>query len=130
MLHFQEARRIVVAQWQHIIYNEWLPLIVGEDFMAKFGLYPLSWGFSEDYSSEFDPRITNAFATAAFRFGHSLIPENIRIVDKDAKGELKHRKVPLRDAFGDMDYLRSPGGIDSLLRGLVIERAERGRCNS
>ena len=42
--------------------------------MQTFGLYPLTEGFSNDYRTDIDPRITNEFATAGLRMGHSIIP--------------------------------------------------------
>ena len=74
---FQESRRIVVAEWQHIVYNEWLPILLGQENMDRFGLYPLTEGFSNSYKTQFDPRIKNSFAAAAFRIGHTMIPATI-----------------------------------------------------
>ncbi|KAB7499666.1 Peroxidasin [Armadillidium nasatum] len=35
---YEETRRIVIAQIQHITYSEWLPIIIGPSLMDKFGI--------------------------------------------------------------------------------------------
>ncbi|MPC54097.1 Peroxidasin [Portunus trituberculatus] len=79
---YQEARRIVNAMYQHIVYNEWLPIILatmslaslaGKDIMVEKGLLPLRYGYSNLYDPSIDPTIANEFATVAFRFGHTLV---------------------------------------------------------
>ncbi len=66
---YQEARRLVIAQMQNIVYNEYLPIILGPSFR---GVGSTSV-FGTEYESNVDPSIENGFATAAFRFGHSMI---------------------------------------------------------
>lgn len=76
---FQEARRIVGAQMQHITYNEWLPLVLGPRYMANFRLHPVrGGGYSRDYDPSVNPSVTNEFATAGFRFGHTLVQNAIQ----------------------------------------------------
>ena len=67
---FQEARRIVIAQWQHIIYSQWLPILLGRTYMTTFDLFPQTSGYSNSYNERLDPRITNEFASAAFRLSN------------------------------------------------------------
>ena len=59
--------------FQHITYNEWLPVVIGTDFMAELDILPLRHGQSKKYSAKITPTILNSFATAAFRFGHTLV---------------------------------------------------------
>jgi peroxidase len=70
---YQEARRILIAQMQHITYNEWLPIVIGRAKMQELGLLPLQQGLNENYYKNLNPSILNEFATAAFRFGHTLV---------------------------------------------------------
>ena len=47
---FQETKRIVNAEWQHVIYNEWLPQLIGVDLLERFDLRPLTGReFSDNY---------------------------------------------------------------------------------
>ena len=47
---YQETKRIVNAEWQHIIYNEWLPLLIGVELLERFDLQPLTGKeFSDKY---------------------------------------------------------------------------------
>ncbi len=69
----KESKRIVNAEWQHIVFNEFLPVLIGPRFMDVFGLWPLNTGFSRDYRDDFDPRLVRArlhYVTKACDVGH------------------------------------------------------------
>lgn len=70
---FFETRKILIAIYQHIIFNEWLPLIIGPDYVKTLNLFSLNGtAFYQQYDPNINPSIANEFATAAFRYGHSM----------------------------------------------------------
>jgi len=68
-LTFQLAREVTIAEYQHIIFDEYLPFLTQSSLPAYNG-----------YQSSVDPRTTLPFATAAFRYGHSAL-RNYDVVD-------------------------------------------------
>ncbi|XP_058057184.1 chorion peroxidase isoform X2 [Anopheles bellator] len=71
---FQEARRILAAQMQHITYSEFLPVIFGNETASRMGILPDSESRDDTYNASVDPSVANVFAGAAFRFAHTLLP--------------------------------------------------------
>ena len=62
---------------QHITYNEWLPVVLGKPVIDIFELKLKPSGYQRDYNSSINPTLANAVATAAFRFGHSLVRNSL-----------------------------------------------------
>ena len=109
---YQHARMIVSAEIQQITYSEFLPILLGPHALPPYK------GFKEDV----DPTISNEFATAAFRFGHSLLPATIRRVGADGK-TAESGNLNLADSFFDPSIIETDG-IDNLLRGLASQRCQ------
>ncbi|KAG8235448.1 hypothetical protein J437_LFUL015796 [Ladona fulva] len=107
---YQEARKIVGAEMQHITYTHWLPSIIGPTGMNMLGSY-------QGYNPMVDASISNVFATAAFRFGHSLINPVLQRLNYNFTS-ISEGPLPLHKAFFSPWRLVEEGGVDPLMRGL------------
>ncbi|CAH1785404.1 unnamed protein product [Owenia fusiformis] len=124
---FQESRKIVGALLQHITYNEWLPIILGQTVMVQNGLTPLTSGYFRGYDEAIDPTIANVFATATFRFGHSLIDDHlVRLADIANTSASNFTNLQLKDTFFNPKsvYDFDNGGCESILKGLASQGAQ------
>ncbi|MEO1618202.1 MAG: peroxidase family protein [Planctomycetota bacterium] len=100
---YQQARTQVIAQLQSITYNEFLPALLGEEALSRY----------EGYDSSVDASIANEFSTAAFRFGHSTLNDEFRLVGND--GVDLQEPISLANAFFQPELLEDTG-IDPFLK--------------
>nr|ABO52828.1 IP04158p [Drosophila melanogaster] len=117
---YQETRRIVGAMFQHITFREFLPVILGREVVKLFDLELMPSGYYERYSSKVNPTVANAFAAAAFRFGHSLVQNSYTRCDRHHN--VINNNVSLHEEFQRGD-IGSAGSLHRLLRGLASQRA-------
>ena len=74
---------------QNIVYGQYLPDILGPETVTQFDL-----GIDEasDYHPDTNPSIINAFATGAYRFGHSLIRNKVMMKEISNGSETFYRE--------------------------------------
>uniref|UniRef100_A0A914ZY52 peroxidase n=2 Tax=Parascaris univalens TaxID=6257 RepID=A0A914ZY52_PARUN len=115
---YQEARRIVVAQIQHITYNEFLPLIVGKDRLRDYGINLQTYAYDSGYNLNIDSTVLNEYASAVGLFFFSLFPERLALYgDNDER----FFEMPFGTFFNDPSILHGRGHIDAILRFLLNE---------
>lgn len=109
---YQKARKIVGAEVQVITYKEFLPTLFRG---PAAGLAPYT-----GYKPDVNPTIYNAFANAAFRFGHTKVNPVILRVNNHYQ-ESAYGPLELLEAFFNPSVITDQGGIDPILRGLACQ---------
>lgn len=109
---FEHARAFVAAEMQAITYNEFLPKLLGQDAMPRY----------RGYREEIDAGISNLFATAAYRVGHTMISSEILRVDADGSTSSEGNLDVASAFFNPTEIIDH--GIDSVLRGLAVQEAQ------
>ena len=74
---YQETRKIIIAQYQHITFAHWLPRVIGPMYAMRMGLLPSPNGHVQSYDPQVDATISNVFGVSAFRFGHTLLQNTV-----------------------------------------------------
>jgi peroxidase len=115
---YQRARRLLGAQYQNIVYTEFLPTVLGKEAMTK---YNLKLDTPSNYNPNTDPSITNVFATAAYRFGHSQIPDLVQMIH-DVQRSYKMSEHFFNSTFYDQ-YM------DAILEGMITQKTEATDVN-
>lgn len=114
---FEETRRIVAAQLQHITYNEFVPYVLGEEVIDRYGLRLLTDGYFDKYDMKVNPSVENAVANAVFQFLFSTIPSTMERYSKDLNmlGDMKMTDSYFRPS--EM-YLNK---LDQYLMGMISQ---------
>lgn len=119
---FQEARRILGAQMQHITYNEFLSVIIGKTASEEFGVLSTPDGTNDTYDEKLNPSIANEFAAAAFRFAHTLLPGLMKITKELNDTE---ESIALHNMLFNPYSLYRPEGLDNAIRSAINNSLEK-----
>jgi len=115
---YQKARATVIAELQWIVYKEYLPALLGTNALRAY----------TGYKPEVNPSISNEFATAAYRFGHSMLDGEVGRLNNDgteiAAGPLDLATSFFNPTVFDPTIPNHAGDIDAFLKSEITGRAQ------
>ncbi|XP_046398889.1 peroxidase-like isoform X2 [Ischnura elegans] len=117
---FQEARKIAIAQIQHITYSEWLPNVIGSKVHER--MFPERLEEETGYNKDIDPSTSNEFATAAIRFARSMMESKIKLYEENREF---NDTIHLSNHYNQPFVIEKPGHFDSLVRGMATQNSQQ-----
>ena len=109
---YQRARKIVGAEIQNITYTGFLPALLGNNAISTYN----------GYDDTKDGTIKNEFSTAAYRFGHTMLPGELQRLDNNGD-VIPEGNLDLKNSFFNPSEI-SNIGIDAYLMGLASQPAQ------
>jgi peroxidase len=104
------AKAITTAEYQQIIYKEFLPVLIGNAIRPYRG-----------YNPAVAAQVTQEFSTAAFRLGHSEVSDEQTGLDNAGNVAFVES---LAQSFFNTPAIDEANGFDPLLRGISADNAE------
>jgi len=104
---FNAARALNEAEWQNVVYTEYLTKLLGEGAISKY----------QGYNPTIDPAIINEWTTVAFRFGHDQSNNEFATLNE---GGGSTGLFTLASSFGlgaAAQAIRTNGQMDDWVRG-------------
>lgn len=109
---YNEARAITTAEFQNIVYSEYLPALLGPNAI------PAYTGFDPTVNTE----VTQEFSTAAFRLGHSQVSGDQNQISNS--GVVTSAQTLAQSFFNTPADDISNDGIDGLIRDLSSDDSQ------
>jgi peroxidase len=101
---YNMAKAITTAEYQNIVYTEFLPVLIG----PVLGPY-------RGYDPTVNAQVTQEFSTAAFRVGHSQVSDTQEGIDNNENVVFTES---LAQSFYNTPEIDEANGIDPLIRSL------------
>jgi peroxidase len=107
---YNMAKSITTAEYQNIIYQEYLPVLIGDALKPYNG-----------YDPTVNAQATQEFSTAAFRVGHSQVSDTQTGLDNNLNVVFTES---LAEAFFNTPEIDEQNGINPLIRTLGVDSSQ------
>ncbi len=107
---YNMAKAVTTAEYQNIVYTEYLPILIG----PVLGSY-------NGYDPRVNAQVTQEFSTSAFRVGHSQVSDTQEGIDNNENVIFTES---LAQSFFNTPEIDEANGIDPLLRSLGVDFAQ------
>lgn len=109
---YNMAKAITTAEYQNVIYAEYLPALIG----SKIGAY-------QGYDASVNPEVTQEFSTAAFRVGHSQVSDTQTGINND--GSVNYTETLGNAFFNTPSQDMAGDAINALVRNLSSDFSQQ-----